>query len=278
MTGTCQGRQMITDQGKSYDVDVVLVSYLADSEQIPSHTIFGANEFLGNADQAAGVFKTYDECMSTLAAQTPIFTAETGLSPVAAYCSASTQSFFPGFSLTFDSFGDTKRHLYSYSKDGVSTIDADNTQIMAAAAVAIQALDAHIVWSDKSRLFYYNEYRISVAADNLGMFKDAQQCSSQQSAAMAIYVKAGLVGVTALCESFSTSANSTYSNLMVIGAGADEISDLTADHYDTFGECMSDLNRVIQNAASSGRSVFGGLCSPSMATESGFNAHIYAGF
>lgn len=275
VSGTCQGRQTLVDQGKSYDIDVVVVSYLADYEQIPNHAVFGANEFLGDGSPTAGVFKTYADCLAELSTQGPIFTAETGLTPVAGYCTASTQPAYPGFSLTFDSFGEAKHKLYTYSEDGTGIYGQDNSQGLHAAQTAVQSAGGRIVWSDNFRLFYYNDYRISVSAENLGTFTEASQCSSQLAQARAIFVKAGLTGVTSYCQAQQATGTVIFTDLMAVGAGQNEVQDTASGRYDSFAECMSDLGRVIQNATSSGGAIYGGLCSPNLSGQDGFETHVF---
>jgi hypothetical protein len=276
-TGACEGRQTLVDQNQKYAIDVVVVTYQADSEKAPQRSIFGANAFMNVGEASAGVFKTYAECLEQLALQIPIFTAETGVTPVAGYCTASTQQeFYPGFSLTLESFGDLKKRLYTYSEDGISY--PDHSQVIAASLTALRAAGADVVWSDNTRVFYYNDGDVNVSAENLGMFDDVSQCTSQTADASAIYQAAGLVGVSSFCRIDEPVAGHKFAVLMAVGAGPNEISDIQGDRYDSFDECRGDLPRVIQNNAAAGRTVYGGLCSPNVAGNGGFNAHVYVGF
>jgi hypothetical protein len=277
VTGACESRQTLVDQNAQFAIDVIDINYSAENELVPFRTVYGSDAFQNSGRQEAGVFKTYSECLHQLSVQQAIFAKETGVTPLAGYCTASTQQeFYPGFSLTFESFGDLKARLYTFSEDGIGLPSDDHTQVIRAAVFAIQTAGGHIAWSDDSRVFYYNDGDVNVANDNLGMFEVASQCTSQVAQAQSIYVAAGLVGVTAFCRMDTPVAGHGFAVLMVVGAGSDELSDMDTDRYATFDECMGDLNRVLKNAASNGRTVLGGLCSPNLSGDEGFNAHVYS--
>jgi len=279
VTGTCESRQTVTENNTAFAVDVIVVNYQAESELTPERSVFGANAYLNAGDATAGVFATYSECLSQLAIQQPIFAQETGVTPFAGYCTASTQQeFFPGYSLTFESFGELSRHLYTYAEDGVSTPGDDNSQVIRAAYFAIQSVGGDIVFNDDKRVFYYGAGDARVSAENFGIFEVPSQCSSQTASALGIYKAGGLSGVTAFCKTSTPVAGHSFSILMVVGAGGNEISDMESGHYGDFDECMGDLNRVIKNAASAGNAVLGGLCLPGATQSNGFDAHVYSSY
>lgn len=274
--GSCEERTQIADHGTSFGVDVIVVNYMATSEAVPTRSVFGANAINDNGEQDAGVFATYAQCLDQLRGQLPMFIGETGVTPFVGYCTASTQTeFYPGYSITFETFGDLKNQLYSFSEDAV-TADGDLSQEISAAVTALQTAGAVVAYRDDSRVFYYADGPVHVASDNLGMFEDPSQCASQVSEAASIYTAAGLTGVTAFCNTHHVTATYQSTTLMVVGSGPDEINDREMDRYDSFAECTHDLNRVLQNAASSGATVLGGLCSPNMTGASGFNAHVFS--
>jgi hypothetical protein len=276
VTGSCHGTDAIVDQGKTYRRDIVIVDYLSDLQLAPERSVFGGTEFQGHSDQTSGLFATYADCLGAMAKQRALFVTNMGKAPVAAYCTASTSSVHTGFSLTFESFGESKRHLYSYAQDGMVASDSEN--VVRAAVSALNQAGANVVWSDASHLFYYSENEITLAVEYLGTYSVASQCSDQLLEAQKIFAKAGLTGVSSFCDPFDTAVGAS-STLKVVGAGPEIVSDDLgggSDRYETFADCMSDRDRVIANATSSGRAVLGALCQPANDTSNVFITHVYS--
>lgn len=282
VSGTCQSRQSVTTaQGETYELDIVLITYLALTEQHPNRTIFGANTFSGMSDATAGVYATHAECVNEISAQSPTFISETGLTPFVAYCQASTNDMYPGFSMTIESFGEFKKHkLFSFSLDGQATFSSDGTEITRAALAAITTVGARVASAGATRIFYYYEYPIHISNPILGIFVEIAQCNSQIATAHAIYAKAEQEGVSAFClvspppTDLIGKVKDAYV-LMAVSAGHSVILDSTAASYETFVECMSDIDRLQQNAQSNGRSILGGICSPSSISQGAFEARLY---
>jgi hypothetical protein len=282
VAGICQSRQTVTTaQGETYELDIVLINYLATTEQHPARTVFGADTFMGMPHANAGVYATHAECLDEIAVQIPTFTTETGLTPFASYCQASTNDMYPGFSMTIESFGEfKKRRLFSFSLDGQATFESDGTEITQAALAAIKTVGARVVSAGATRIFYYFEYPIQISNPALGVFQEMDQCTSQMATAHAIYAKGGLEGVSAFClvspppVSLTGKVKDAYV-LMTVGAGQSVIMDSSSAQYETFDECMGDIDRLVQNELSNGRKIVGGLCAPSLMSHEGFSAHLY---
>jgi hypothetical protein len=284
VTGVCQNRQSVTSPtGETYELDVILINYVAQSEQHPDHTIFGANSFLDKADAGAGVFATFAECVSQIAAQSPLFIAKTELVPFAAYCQASTNSMYPGFSLTFETMGQFKKmHLYTFSLDGQANWDTDGSQVTQAALVGIQVSGGQVAWKNSNRIFYYYDYPISISNQAMGVYYDAAQCNAQVAMAHSIFAKAEMKGASAFClvspppAALIGKAPDAYV-LMAVGAsvGPSMILDTSEGRYDSFAECMDDIARIEQNAVSSGKTAYGVICAPNTYEQGGFDARLF---
>jgi hypothetical protein len=281
--GICQNRQTLTSaSGETYEIDTILINYLAPTEQVPNRAIFGGNShsYFDKSDAEAGIFATHAECVAAIVPQAEIFEAETGLSPFAGYCQASTHALYPGFSMTLESHGELKkRKLYTFSLDGRPDYGTDGAQITDAALVAIQATGARVAWSNARRVFYYAEYPIQISTRSLGSFDEEAQCALQVDAARSIYVKVGMQSVSAFCLVSPPPGNIEEGKdshvLFAVSSGHDMSWDSSAERYSTFDECMGDLDRHLKNAASNGIDVLGGICAPNHYSQGGFDARVY---
>ncbi len=275
--GTCQARQERVHQSLSYSVDVVVVNYLSEYEKIPSRTVFGEPRFLQPPSQDQGLFSNYANCLDELDRQNPDFEVNTGLAILAAYCTASTDEYHPGYSLTFEAFGTAKTRLQSYSLDDSQ---AGYAVLVARASEALIAQGLKIVWADTRHLFYYAQAPVAISVNNLATFLVRSQCETQQSAAGLVFTQAGLTRVSTLCEAVGEPEYQRYS-LVAFGVGYASVSDdfgVQSEKYDTFEECLLDQARLEGNSRSSGRTVFGSLCERATYSYTGYLVHLFTRF
>jgi hypothetical protein len=277
--GVCQARLPLVGNADGYTADVIVVTYQAKFALYPYRAIFGGSTFIDDAVESAGLYPTYADCLAAMEPQTRLFQAETTLLPIGAYCTATHTEFHPGYSLTIESVGTPKRSLRVYSEDRYRSTD-DRTEILQAVADAVIAAKGTIAYRDARLVFYYSGgggVRINVTP--LGYFRDLTQCTSQKDEAQSIFVKAGMRSVRTFCQVNGGDTAYPSWSLTSVSEGYSVIHDDFGTHsprYDTFEECRLDLNRIVDQLASSGRPPFGGLCLRTIGLNEGFAVSTYS--
>jgi hypothetical protein len=255
VSGSCEGTHNVTDNdGTTYGVDTVVVSYLSTSQVQFYRANFTGQAFLDEPSAGTGLFDTYSACLAQLDKQQASFEAQTGLTAVATYCQHDTLG-SKTFSLTVEGFGVPKAKLYEYTP-AAEALQSKSTQLLQAAQLAITTSGGQLTYVDDAHVFYYSKYSVPVTEMTLGEFKSVTECSVQLEDAKAALSTLKLDNGQALCTDDG--------NMEIVGAGITYANGRTEDRQDryaSFEDCMKDKVRVVQNATSAGGHIVAALCS-----------------
>jgi hypothetical protein len=274
---TCTPSKTIQDQGKSYQVNAIVLNYLAAQELQPYQVTFSGRIFNDQALGDAGIFNRYSDCLQALADQKTLFEKNTHLTAVSGHCDVSTDSVLPGFYFTLESFGQPQMQLFAYAADQGSLSFYQDPLIQTAAASTLVAAGAVIAWSDATRIYYYSEQDIFVMATNLGLFDSEDICAQQIQDAKNIFTNGGLSPNSVFCAKYYSS-DLPQRQLTLVGAGQGHWNQDFATHsakYSSLNECLQDKARVIKNHLSSGQRVLGAICKPEETSVGQFVIEVY---
>jgi hypothetical protein len=265
VTGACQSQQMIDGS----QIDIVVVSYQAAYEVQPYRATIEGEQFSTETGASSEPFATYASCLGSINGQVSFFVAETGLSAVAAYCSASTSDLVSGYTLTVEGFGKPQKKLSSFMNTGV--LGPDYTVIVPTAAHLITSAYGDISFQDHLRIFYYSSQRIDVSVHDFSYFEN-HECEDQQGIAERIATASSLTNVSSMC----LADLGTSKRLIVVGLGYSGFADDFGNHapdYSSYNECVQDRPRML---ATNSTWYIGALCEPSTGGKGHYQLHMFS--
>jgi hypothetical protein len=248
----CAGVSSVQVDQLNYTLYSLNVDYLAESSIQTYIANFGlADENDGTLPtDHQGVFATLSDCQSAMSAQIAIFEKQTGTSLLSARCELGTWGLSQAFVLVLEGFGSPDRTLQvaDFGTEGGAglALQAGVNDLITRAHGVVAGNWSHFV-------FYYANHQLPVRYLWLGYFTDTE-CHSQLKAAQEIFknmetpADAVVQCISSGQDGATTSLDAMYvSRTLVLGDfGA------RSQPYYSFTECMSNLERTLEEVNSQG--------------------------
>ena len=266
----CQQVVNFQADGATQTVFLLSVNYSGVNQLYPVATLLGYIDVSNMPSDYTGIYSSYADCLADMSAQESLYTLNTELPVVSAYCQAGTSPESASYFLRIESFGALKRNLF------VDTINLPGPDASATIEEAVQIFtslpDVHIAKRVANTLLYYSESLTDFSHNSLDLFDDASQCTAQLPEVQTMYNNLGKdVGnknFLAKClpvggESQSVSLEVFYvSPGYVMGGPA-----YNSPNYFTFDECMANRDAIVTQLQKNNSQVLGALCHKADGTQ-----------
>ncbi len=252
MASKCAGVSSVQVDQLNYTLYSLNVDYMAES---PIQTYI-AN--LGLADVIAGnlptdhqgIFATLSDCQSATSAQVAIFEKQTGTPLLSARCELGTWGMSQAFVLVLEGFGSPDKTLQvaDFGTEGGSGL-----ALQSGVNDLITRADGVVAGNWSHFVFYYARRQLPMKFLRLGDLTDTE-CHSQLGAAQEIFksmetpADAVVQCISSGQDNGATALEAAYvSQPMVLG----DFGSRSAPYY-SFTECMSNLDRTLEEVSSQG--------------------------
>jgi len=255
----------------SAQVYVVVVNYLAKYEVRPNIAAFGDSTGMGvNVPDAVNeMYANYGACLADIEQLSNTYYRATGLSVVAASCEPnSLENNF--YVLRLESFGQESTRLYLFQ-----SFDPPAEHAISKVYTLISNYGGIVAKVQGGTFLYYAPQVLNLSSNQLALFRDASQCSSQVSDAQAIATAAG--AQTAIVSCISLTDVPGITSLEVVSDVTTMLTNNYGYHspnYFSFAECQQDKARLLSQA----HGAYGAICAPSDQNPNEYNAEVFGRF
>jgi hypothetical protein len=243
----------------------ILVTYSSERPVVPYSALLGGVVNYNSRSVNQGEYTTYGDCVADLVDQSANYSVQTGLTPVAAYCSPSRAGLEHRYVLQIDGFGSPKRQLQILHQN-VGNGDASLT---AAFRSLVASQGAAIVRTVRDAILYYQEQSVAVRQHRFGFFSDVAQCEIQRQTVADLFKSTGSKTVPIVaCQAEESAGGALWLQGAADGYAYLDGRESSVRYY-TFGECMQDRARAIRKGA------LGAICRPHLFDSSVFVMDVY---
>jgi len=249
------------------------VRYLADEKSYPYSGILSRDggTYMSEPNTGKGFYTNFDTCASDIANQTARFEQQTGTMVVGVSCLPANGYASEGFYMQLDGFWkkDTSpeapklplRKLYAFSVDPQEGRYPEVPNAVLA-VLNKQGLDV-VVGGEQGFFLYYGARPAELRVGRLAYVDEYANCVAQQQDAANIFTASGATMVFPLCLANIVGEQVGSAHLTVIGDGYSTLTDDYGNHspkYYSFGECMNDKARYMEELKANYRNPLGIIC------------------
>lgn len=260
LTTTCAPENTTEENGTIYKTYSIVVKYVAtDRQPIESARIGGVD--VNGSSNGSGLFTSFGACVAQIPTQKALFEANTGLQVVTATC---TRELIPeqapySYAILIEGFGKGETSLQAY---GISYLYENSIAVKQMMYDVFAHYKTPLAYQSKGSFLYYSAAPVPVSQDTLMVTRSAAECIGQLQDAKAILTNAGSEAGEVACITNSDYKYEIFSLVLVQGGGHRIQNAYATDPvtYMSFAECMADKTRVISEASSENRPIFGAIC------------------
>ncbi len=263
-----------TTKVQNFDENIIVVHYQAEFEQIPYRGVIGGGVSSGIPTTDSGIYAEYKDCLADIENQQTHFGKSTLLAPFASYCVLANPQYGEGYSIVNEGFGTPTTRVFSFA----------DTNYMNEAPIYLQILteiNADITFHDQRHVLYYSAKGSSIERFAYGLFaNDVVACQEQTEMSREILIKSGATVAKAFCVEDTQNKDGElklyHLNGYSITAGSfagQEVPNKII--YNSYNDCKSDIQRVLQNYASGHLNPLGALCLQDLMNANNYKITVY---